>query len=191
MNTWIMALIGIISLCLKTILKTRQHCHGGANLGHEIKWNISQWKPEYVLFSGVRLSLRIQGWALKNARGSALSASPAVPSAEKCEKNEAERQPSGAWHWKMREEWGWAPTERCPNAGTPAGLERDFNAEAERWNLRLSAGCQISCVCYFDVFHCINLSEMNLFDCLGMLWVRLGEYGPIVCELWRNFMEKF
>ena len=34
MNTWIMALIGIISLCLKTILKTRQHCHGGANLGH-------------------------------------------------------------------------------------------------------------------------------------------------------------
>ena len=53
-------------------------------------------KPEYVLFSCVRLSLRIQGWALKNARGLALSASRAVPGAEKCEKNEAERQPSGA-----------------------------------------------------------------------------------------------
>jgi len=96
MNTWIMALIGIISLCLKTILKTRQHCHGGANLGHEIKWNISQWKPESVLFFGVRLSLRIQGWALKmrenqrwapaqrclalkNARRMRLSASRAVP----------------------------------------------------------------------------------------------------------------
>jgi len=167
MNTWIMALIGIISLCLKTILKTRQYCHGGANLGHEIKWNISQRKPEYVLFSGVRLSL------------------------EKCERISAERQPNGAWLWKMREEWGWAPAKRCPNAGTPAGLEQNFNAEAERWNLKLSAGCQISSVCYFDVFHCINLSEMNYFDCLGMLWVRLGEYGPIICELWRNFMEKF
>jgi len=33
---------------------------------------------------------------LKNARGSALSVSPAVPGVEKCEKNEAERQPSGA-----------------------------------------------------------------------------------------------
>jgi len=33
---------------------------------------------------------------LKNARGSTLSASPAVPSIEKCEKNGAERQPSGA-----------------------------------------------------------------------------------------------
>jgi len=31
MNTWIMALIGIIPLCLKTILKIRQHCHGCAN----------------------------------------------------------------------------------------------------------------------------------------------------------------
>ena len=96
MNTWIMALIGIISLCLKTILKTRQHFHGGANLGHEIKWNISQRKPEFVLFSSVRLSHRIQDWALKNARGSALSASPMVPSVEKCEKNEVERQPSSA-----------------------------------------------------------------------------------------------
>jgi len=36
------------------------------------------------------------GWALKNARGSALSASPTVPSVEKCEKNEVEHQPSGA-----------------------------------------------------------------------------------------------
>jgi len=91
MNTWIMALIGIISLCLKTILKTRQHCHGAANLGHEIKWNISQRKPEFVLFSGVRLSFRIQGWALKTARGSSVSVSPAVPNVEKCEKNEAKR----------------------------------------------------------------------------------------------------
>ena len=33
---------------------------------------------------------------MKNARGSALSVSPAVPGVEKCEKNEAERQPSGA-----------------------------------------------------------------------------------------------
>jgi len=33
---------------------------------------------------------------LKNARGSTLSASPAVPSVEKCEKNEAVRQPSDA-----------------------------------------------------------------------------------------------
>jgi len=33
---------------------------------------------------------------LKNARGTMLSASPAVPSVEKCEKNEAEHQPSGA-----------------------------------------------------------------------------------------------
>jgi len=33
---------------------------------------------------------------LKNARGSALSVSLAVPGIEKCEKNEAERQPSGA-----------------------------------------------------------------------------------------------
>jgi len=33
---------------------------------------------------------------LKNARGLALSVSPAVLSVEKCEKNEAERQPSGA-----------------------------------------------------------------------------------------------
>jgi len=33
---------------------------------------------------------------LKNARGSALSASPAVPSVEKCEKNDAERQLSSA-----------------------------------------------------------------------------------------------
>ena len=96
MNTWIMALIGIISICLKTILKTRQHCHGGANLGHEIKWKVSQRKPEYVLFFGVRLTLRIQGWALKNARGSALSVNPAVPSVEKYEKNEAEHQSSGA-----------------------------------------------------------------------------------------------
>jgi len=96
MNTWIMALIGIISLCLQTILKTRQHCHRGANLGHEIKWNISQWKPESVLFSGVRLSLRIQGWALKNLRGSMLSASLVVPSVEKCEKNGAKRQSNGA-----------------------------------------------------------------------------------------------
>jgi len=64
----------------------------------------------YMLFSGVRQ-------ALKNARGSALSASPAVPSVEKCKKNEAERQPSGA---------------------PAAGLERNFNTEAERWNLRLS-----------------------------------------------------
>jgi len=79
MNTWIMDLIAIISICLKTILKTIQHCHGGANLGHEIKLNISQRKPESVLFSGARLSLRIQGWALKNVRGSALSANPAVP----------------------------------------------------------------------------------------------------------------
>ncbi|QCD81237.1 hypothetical protein DEO72_LG2g1562 [Vigna unguiculata] len=58
-----MALISIILLCLKTILKNRQHCQGGR--------------------------------VLKNARGSALSANPAVPSVEKCEKNEVERQPSG------------------------------------------------------------------------------------------------
>jgi len=42
---------------------------------------------------------------LKNAKGSALSASPAVPSVEKCEKNKAERQLSSAptlgplWVW--------------------------------------------------------------------------------------------
>jgi len=78
-----MALIGIISLCLKTILKTIQHCHGGANLGHEIKLYISQRKPKYVLFFCARMSLGIQGRALKNARGSALSAIPAVLSIEK------------------------------------------------------------------------------------------------------------
>ena len=114
MNTWIMALIGIIPLYLKTILKTRQHCHGGANLGHEIKWNIFQWKPESVLFSGVRLSLRIQGWALKNARRLALSANPAVPSVEKCEKNEAECQLKVPKCWDPYRSgtkfycWGWA-----------------------------------------------------------------------------------
>jgi len=171
MNTWIMALIGIVSLCLKTILKTRQHCHEDANLGYEIKWNISQWKPEYV-------------WCEVEPQNSRLSL-------EKCERISVERQPSGAWRWKMREEWGWAPAEWCPSTGTPAGLEQNFNAKAECWNLRLSAGCQISCVCYFDMFHYINWSEMNYFDCLCMLWVRLGEYGPVVCELWRNFMEKF
>jgi len=53
-------------------------------------------KTKFVLFSGVKLSLRIQGWALKNARGSALSANPTMPSVEKCEKNGVERQPSGA-----------------------------------------------------------------------------------------------
>jgi len=35
-------------------------------------------KTKFVLLSGVKLSLRIQVWALKNARGSALSASPAL-----------------------------------------------------------------------------------------------------------------
>jgi len=58
---------------------------------------------------------------LKNARGSTLSASPAVPSVQ-----------------KMREEWGWAPAERFPSAGSPAGLKQNFNTEAKRWNLRMS-----------------------------------------------------
>jgi len=156
MNTWIITLIGIISLCLKTILKTRQHCHGGANLGYEIKSNIFQRKPESVLFSGVRLSL-------EKCEKISAERQPRVPSIEKCEKNGAERQPSGA-----------------PALGP-----------LQVWNeiLMLRLSCQISCVCCFDVFHCINWSKMNYFDCLGMLWVWLGEYGSVVCELWRNFVE--
>ncbi|QCD90660.1 hypothetical protein DEO72_LG4g1617 [Vigna unguiculata] len=66
-----------------------QHCHGGANLGYEIKSNIFQRKPESVLFSGVRLSL-------EKCEKISAERQPRVPSIEKCEKNGAERQPSGA-----------------------------------------------------------------------------------------------
>jgi len=96
MNTWIMTLIGIISHCLKTILKTRQHCHGCANLvmkSSETSPNENQnlcfslvwgWAPE---FKAEPWKMREdQHWvraqwclALKNARRMGLSASRAVP----------------------------------------------------------------------------------------------------------------
>ena len=72
---------------------------------------------------------------MKNARGSALSV------AQQCLALKNVR--------RMR----LSASRAVPQRWDPVGLEQNFNAEAERWNLRLSVGCQISCVCFFDMFH--------------------------------------
>jgi len=90
MNTWVITLIGLRFLNWKLIWKPSNSAKGVPIIVMKVG-NKFLKKTKYVLFSGVKLSLRIQGWVLKNARGSALSANPAVLSIEKCEKNDVER----------------------------------------------------------------------------------------------------
>ena len=95
LNTWVITLIGIISICLITILKLDKPAMDvPIRVMKPSKRSLKNTKS--VLFYWYDAKPQNSTLNVENVRGSALSVASTVPSDKNCEKNGVERWPSGA-----------------------------------------------------------------------------------------------